>query len=72
MSQSTGSLKGILRNNNKANWNKIHKWHNMGDILSCFTEVLDRGDLDDLSQLMELVGPKPEVKPYLSIECSYI
>lgn len=36
-------------------------WQSSGDVTSCFSEVLDRGDLEDLIRLMEMVGPKPEI-----------
>lgn len=43
------------------NWSKVEKWISAGDLISCYAEVLDRGNLEDLVKLMELTGPKPQV-----------
>lgn len=42
-------------------WRQVEGWMAEGDYKSCFIAVLDRGDMQDLSRLMELTGPRPEL-----------
>lgn len=42
-------------------WGKIDQFSINGDFSSCFNEVLNHGDLDDLSQIMQYMGPKPHL-----------
>lgn len=42
-------------------WNDIASRMSTGDILTCFDHVIRSGTLDDLSRLMEMLGPRPEL-----------
>jgi hypothetical protein len=42
-------------------WGMVEGAANRGDLVTAFSEVLDRGSLDDVAKLMEMVGPHPEL-----------
>ena len=42
-------------------WNDIASRMSTGDISTCFDDVIRSGTLDDLSRLMEMLGPRPEL-----------
>lgn len=49
------------------NWNRVQNWAASEDWSSCFLHVLDRGELEDVSRVMEMIGPKPEVSQVIVI-----
>ena len=73
-SNHTGNHNHNNNNNNNNNspirmykgtdWGLVDAMIGRNDYVSAFVEVLDRGNLDDLAKILELIGPHPE---YLSV-----
>ena len=42
-------------------WSKLNQLFRDGDVVGAFALVLERGELEDLVQVMELLGPRPDV-----------
>ena len=44
------------------NWDAVHQYLDAKDTVAAFSLVLERGELEDLARVMELVGPRPHVR----------
>ena len=53
--------KTITNVSSRVDWRNVIDSLSEGDAISAFTQVIDRGELTDLSKLMQAVGPKPYV-----------
>jgi hypothetical protein len=39
----------------------------IGDFVGAFNMVIERGELEDLARVMEMLGPKPYVRLYVNM-----
>ena len=70
-----GSSSGS-NNRNNLDWDVVQRNIDVGDVLSAFSVVLERGELEDLARIMEILGPKPHVRTdectvFLSISLTF-
>lgn len=66
---STGSVPCGQRQGGNVNWSAVETLLDRDDAVSAFSIVVERGELEDLARVMQLLGPRPHVRTQLF--CSF-